>query len=154
PNGDMRIYEATWSATGDGEYLSPQNAQGVQTRNKWTVNVPPMLTKIRFFMDHSLTAVHITQWDTQPHADYGRAITRTTITNGVEQPPQTVPPGPIYAWDFQRITEGVLSPNLNGSKSIQASGLGAGTQPITGQAGGPPATCNWQFTKGATQEVA
>src|SRR5262245_10781231 len=48
PNGDMRIYEATWTATGQGEYLTPQNAQGMQVLNKWTVNVAPMMTKLRF----------------------------------------------------------------------------------------------------------
>ena len=154
PNGDMRIYEATWAVTGQGEYLTQQNSQGMQVLNKWTVNVPPMLAKIRFYMDHSQTAVHITQWDTQPHADYGRATTRQVITNGVAQPSAPIPNAPIYAWDFQRITEGILSPNLSGSKSIQAAGLGAGTQPITNQVGGPTATCNWQFTKGATQANA
>ena len=151
PNGEMRIYEATWAATGQGEYLTQQNSQGMQVLNKWTVNVPPMLTKIRFYMDHGQTAVFITQWDTPPHSDYGRVTMRQVITNGVAQTPQPVPNAPVYAWDFQRITEGVLSPNLSGSKSIQASSLGAGTQPITGQVGGPTATCNWQFIKGASQ---
>ena len=150
PNGDMRIYEATWTATGQGAYLRPQGGQGVNMLSKWTVNVPPMATMLRFYMDHSQTVVHITQWGSQLRADYGRTGTHQIISNGVPQQSQDAV-GPVYAWDFQIITEGTLSTSLSGSKSIQAPSLGADTQLITGQAGGPIATCNWQFTKATTQ---
>src|SRR5437667_7098502 len=148
PNGQMRIYEAAWTVTGQGQFLA-RSGQTTAVLTKWTMNVPAASAALSFFMTPNQLALRIQNWS-QTRADNAISATQQQVQNGVVQPQtQPRPSGSVHEWNFGVINEGITSDTPSGTKSFQVANLGAGMQQYGAQ--NQTATCNWQFTKGAAQ---
>jgi microsomal dipeptidase-like Zn-dependent dipeptidase len=145
PTG-MPVYNATWKASGSGQL---QRVQGGQTVNiQWTTNVPDTPANIAIFIRASDHHLIIGAWHSQLRLDNGRSVTRQVIVNGVAQPPTNFSRA-AWEWQFPRIEASPSDTNITGSTQSQADTGGADLLHHYG-ALPPNATCNWNFTNGAS----
>ena len=152
PNGQMRIYEAAWTVTGQGQFLTA-GGQGMVLLTKWTMNVPATNAALSFFMGGAgQTMLRIQNWS-QTRADNAIAVTQQLVQNGVIQPQtQPRPPGSVHEWNFGMINEILVGDTLSGTHPIQVANLGALMQPYGQQT--QTAACTWQFTRSSASSKA
>jgi hypothetical protein len=143
PNGDMRIYAAEWTASGQGKYVMHPPGQGLVV-TQWAVHVPPEKAELAFWMDRG-SELLIGQWHSELRA--GGALTGSSQPMSTGAQPQVQPiSGAVSEWRFSQLRNGVINANLSGSHSLPVTHLIAGTFPVGRQQ--DQATCRWQFTKG------
>ena len=124
PVGGFRIYNATWTVTG----------QGRVNATTWTVNVPATPVELAMFVRASDQKLIVRQWSSLKQIP--GAITGTRSMTPFFRP--------ASEWSFPWIDEDKSRTTLDGSKPANADAL-----PADFFFSGAPvnATCTWQFTK-------
>lgn len=141
-DGDFRIYNATWTVTGQGSLKKAQGQHLITTT--WTVNVPATPVKLAVFVRASDQKLIVRQWSSPAQVPGAVVGTKRVTVNG-QTGPATQVTAPASEWSFQWIDEDKDQTTLDGSKTTNAEAL-----PADFFFSGAPtnATCTWQFTKG------
>lgn len=146
-NGDMRIFDATWTATGRGRNLRSSSSGGQQLLTQWTINVPATSAPLSFWVHQGEPLINFKQWHSLLRADNAVSGAHQGTANGVPQPQQPFS-GAAFEWNFGFVSGGLLNPGISGSKSIQVEGLGQAT--FRPGLHTDTAACQWNLTKGAS----
>jgi hypothetical protein len=145
PNGDIRIFEAMWKASGQGRSLL--KGQGAQILATWTVSVPPTLAPLGFWVPPNEAFINFKQWHAQLRADNALTGTQQRNPNGVPQQAQPFS-GAVFEWVLGLLNDGLLNANISGSRTVQVEHDSGpmGTTPIARSR--DSAVCKYNFTRG------
>jgi hypothetical protein len=139
-NGDMQIYSATWTATGQGGI---QRAVGLRaSQAQWNINVPPAGASVAMFVRAQDKQFIIRIWQRPAPSYTGMAATRQMAENGMAQPPAKLS-ATVHEWVLPWIE---VEPGAKTSSklSVPVESLGAD---LTPQGPSPMADCTWQFAR-------
>jgi hypothetical protein len=141
-NGDMRLYSAVWSVTGQGGY---QRAMGQRASlAQWNINVPPANASVAMFVRASDGQFIIRIWQRPVPLNTGINAMRQIADNRVAQQPARIN-STVQEWMLPWI---LVNPagNIRGKLSVPVESLGAD---LTPSGLSPMANCAWQFSRTA-----
>lgn len=137
-NGDMRLYPATWTATGQGGIQKTLGSRAVMAQ--WNLSAPATPATIAMFIRAQDKQFVIRLWQRPIPATNTLRGTRQFAENGVVQP------GTINSaaqeWTLPWILADARA-NISGKFSIPTESLGIDLTPTTSPLA--PAVCVWQF---------
>jgi hypothetical protein len=136
-NGDMQIYSATWTATGQGGFQRALDQRS--SLAQWNINVPPANATIAMFIRRSDGRFIIRIWQ-RPAPSYTGIIATRQIAGQAQG--ATKINSAVHEWTLPWI-EAKPGATASGKMSVPAESLGADLTPPGTL---PTAECTWQFS--------
>src|ERR1051326_7783065 len=142
-NGDMQLYSATWTATGQGGF---QRALGQRASlAQWNINVPPTNASIAMFVRGSDGQFIIRIWQRPTPSYTGIRANRQMMDNGAGQQISST----VHEWVLPWI-QAQPGEVTQGKLSVPTESLGAD---LTPPGAAPTAECVYHFSRKANIDI-
>ena len=141
--GQMQVYPASWSASGNGATQRPQGAQALQAT--WNSTVPGISAPIAVFFRGYDKRLIIKAWHSQLRQQASIRGTRLVSAAGAA-PTQSALVSDAYEWQFQTVESDPTGTTVSGSGTVEVGGGYLLLQPTMAST---KAACQWEFVKGA-----
>ena len=141
--GQMQVYPASWSASGNGATQRPQGAQALQAT--WNSTVPGISAPIAVFFRGYDKRLIIKAWHSQLRQQASIRGTRLVSAAGAA-PTQSALVSDAYEWQFPTVESDPTGTTVSGSGTVEVGGGYLLLQPTMAST---KAACQWEFVEGA-----